>query len=490
MKLKTTLMGIAMFFIASLVAKAQTSQFCDIATDVNDPLPVFPVPTQVQLDWHNMEFYAFVHFGINTFTNLEWGYGSESINQFSPTAAIDVEQWVTEFKNLGMKGVIITAKHHDGFCTWFTESTEHSTNNNTTTHGTVDIPKMLSEECAKQGLKFGMYISPWDRNHAGYARASYVEAFHQQIREACTNFGDIFDMWFDGANGVSGYYGGANESRSIDSSIYYDFPKAFKMIKELQPNCAIWGWGQDCHWVGNEEGWAGTTSWSTYGTGALGNEVGDEDGWKWLPSEVDAKNGNGWFWNTSADASVKSSQQLFNMYLTSVGRNSNLILNFPPNRAGRLSDATVDRMRGMKTLLDQAFTNDLALNKNTTATAVRSSSVANKFAPNNATDGNPETYWAVEDGLKTASIDIDLGSSSTVTYVRLAEYIRLGQRVKGFEISTWNGSSWVKQTLTEESTTIGHKRIVKLTSPVSTSKVRVTITDSKDCPLISRVSVY
>ena len=152
MKSKTTLMGIAMFFKASLVTRAQTSQFCDIATDVNDPLPVFPIPTQVQLDWHNMEFYAFVHFGINTFTNLEWGYGSESINQFSPTAAIDVEQWVTEFKNLGMKGVIITAKHHDGFCTWFTESTEHSTKNNTTTHGNVDIPKCYQKNVLNEVL--------------------------------------------------------------------------------------------------------------------------------------------------------------------------------------------------------------------------------------------------------------------------------------------------------------------------------------------------
>ena len=209
-----------------------------------------------------------------------------------------------------------------------------------------------------------------------------------------------------------------------------------------------------------------------------------------VPTEVDAKNGNGWFWNTSADANVKTSQQLFNIYLSSVGRNSNLILNFPPNRAGRLSDATVDRMRGMKTLLDAAFTTDLAAGKPATATAVRASSVNGKFAPSNVTDGNSETYWALEDGVKTGSIDVDLGANSTVTYVRLAEHIRLGQRVKGFEISTWNGSAWVKQTLTESATTIGHKRIVKLTTPVSTSKVRVTITDSKDCPLISRVSVY
>ena len=239
-------------FAVTLSSFAQTTALCDISSDINEPLPVFPVPTETQLKWHDMEFYAFMHFGINTFTGKEWGYGDESINTFNPTSALNVEQWVSEIKNIGCKGIILTCKHHDGFCTWFTNTTNHSTKNNTTTNGHVDIVKMLSEECAEQGLKFGAYISPWDRNHAEYGRAGYVEAFHEQIREICTNYGDIFEMWFDGANGGDGYYGGARESRSIDAATYYDFPNAFKMIKELQPNCAIWGWDQDCHWIGNE----------------------------------------------------------------------------------------------------------------------------------------------------------------------------------------------------------------------------------------------
>lgn len=470
-------------------AFAQSSTLCDISSDLNEPMPVFPVPTETQLKWHDMEFYAFIHFGINTFTGREWGYGDESINTFNPTSELDVEQWVTEIKNIGCKGIILTCKHHDGFCTWFTNTTNHSTKNNTTTYGHVDIPKLLSEECARQGLKFGAYISPWDRNHAEYARAGYVETFREQIREICTNYGDIFEMWFDGANGGDGYYGGARESRSIDAATYYDFPNTFKMIKELQPDCAIWGWDQDCHWIGNEEGWAGQTSWSTYNKGANGNEYGDEDGWRWLPGEADAKNGPGWFW-TFSDSQLKSAQELFTIYMNSVGRNANLILNFPPNKTGSFSETTVTRMREFKALLDQAFGNDLALNRPATASAERSSSAVDMYAASNVTDNNPETYWALEDGETSGTIDIDLGASKTVTYVRLGEYIRKGQRVKGFEIYTWNGSDWVKQSTTEETTTIGHKRIVKLSSPISTQKVRVKITDSKVCPLISRISIY
>lgn len=485
--LKKILLGLTV--MASLSTSAQ-SQLCDISSPENEPLPVFPVPTETQIAWHKMEFYAFMHFGINTFTNREWGYGDESISSFNPTAEIDVEQWVTELKNIGVSGIILTCKHHDGFCTWFTETTNHSTKNNSTAHGHVDIPRLLSDECRKQGIKFGAYISPWDRNNAEYARSGYVQTFHNQIREICTNYGEIFEMWFDGANGGDGYYGGARETRSIDASIYYDFPNAFKIIKDLQPNCAIWGWDQDCHWVGNEEGWAGQTSWSIYNNGSNGNEYGDEDGWRWLPSECDAKNGPGWFWNTTSDTQLKTAQELFDIYMTSVGRNSNLILNFPPNKAGVLSSATVTRMREFKALLDAAFGTDLAFNKSATASAVRSSSVTGKFAPSNVTDGDDETYWALEDGETSGSIDIDLGGTQTVNYIRLGEYIPKGQRVKSFEVYTWNGSAWTKQSTTEQTTTIGHKRIIKLTSPVSTSKVRVAITDSKVCPLISRISVY
>ena len=478
--MKEKLLFLMVFVLATMVpVSGQTSTLCDMSSSENEPQPVFPVPTERQLAWHDMEFYAFMHFGINTFTNREWGNGNESINTFNPTAELNVEQWVTEIKNAGMKGIILTCKHHDGFCTWFTNTTEHSTKNNTTTHGHVDIPALLSAECARQGLKFGAYISPWDRNTAEYGRAGYVTAFREQIREICTN-------------GGSGYYGGANESRSIDAETYYDFPNTFKMIRELQPNCAIWGWDQDCHWVGNEEGWAGETSWSTFDNGANGNEYGDEDGWRWLPSECDAKNGNGWFWNTSADntGQIKTAQQLFNIYMTSVGRNSNLILNFPPNKAGVLSTATVNNLRGFKTLYDAAFGTDLALTGTATASAERSSSVSGKFAASNVNDNDNETYWALEDGQTSGEIEIDLGSSQTVKYVRLGEYIRKGQRVKGFEIHTWNGSSWVKQATTTATTTIGHRRIVQLTSPVSTSKVKIVITDSKVCPLINRISIY
>lgn len=493
MKLRRILLGFLMSVTSVTGLLAQSTVLCDISTPENDPMPVFPVPTETQMRWHDMEFYAFIHFGINTFTGKEWGYGDEDINRFNPTSALNVEQWVRELKNIGCKGIILTCKHHDGFCTWFTNTTEHSTKNNTTVHGHVDIPKLISEECKKQGIKFGAYISPWDRNHAEYARPGYVETFREQIREICTNYGELFEMWFDGANGGNGYYGGARETRSIDAATYYDFPNTFKMIKELQPNCAIWGWDQDCHWIGNEEGYAGQTSWSLYDNGAngdgSGNEEGDENGWRWLPGEADAKNGPGWFW-TFNESELKSAQELFNIYMTSVGRNANLILNFPPDRSGSFSNRTVQIMHEFKGLLDKAFGTDLALNRPATASAERKSSVAGKFAASNVTDNDPETYWALEDGETSGSIDIDLGENRTVNYIRLGEYIRKGQRVKSFSIYTWNGSEWDRQSATEQTTTIGHKRIVKLTSPVTTSKVRIEINDCKVCPLISRISIY
>ena len=473
-KLLLLLLGMAAF----LGASAQ-SQLCNLPNENNEPLPVFPVPTEGQMRWHETEFYAFMHFGINTFTDREWGDGSERESQFAPTAVPDVAQWVKEIKDAGMKGIILTCKHHDGFCLWFTETTGHSVKN-ASGNGHMDIVKAISDKCREQGLKFGVYISPWDRNNAEYGRDGYLKTYQDQIRELCTNYGELFEMWFDGANGGDGYYGGSWGTRNIDATTYYDWPNTFKIIKDLQPNCVIWGSGGEARWIGNEEGWAGETNWATY-DGENAAEYGDENGITWNPGECDAKNAGGWFWHPNN--SVKTSQDLFDIYMKSVGRNANLILNIPPNRAGRLDDNDVTQLRGFKTLLDKAFGTDIALHK---AAAAESRS-GGSYGANNVTDGDKSTYWALDDGVTSGEIEIDLGGAQAVTYVTLQEYIRKGQRVKGFEIYTWNGAAWDRHAT---GTTIGYKRIMKLPTSVTTQKVKIKITDSKVCPLIHTISVF
>ena len=301
----------------------------------NEPLPVHPVPHERQILWNETEFYAFFHYGINTYTNKEWGYGDENPSLFAPTAVPNPKQWLEAAKSAGMKGGIAVVKHHDGFCLWPTATTTHNVTASSNANAQkTNIPKDFAAAAKELDMKYGFYVSPWDRNSGYYGDGTnnYVEKlFIPQCAELAAYGSDQFEMWFDGANGGDGYYGGARTTRSIDASTYYDIPNLRHQVHELCPNCVMWGVGDEARWIGNEAGWAGETNWQTQnrGRGAGANTEGAENGWVWLPGESDAKaTSHGWFWHNGE--TVHSAERLFQMYLETVGRNATLILNLPP----------------------------------------------------------------------------------------------------------------------------------------------------------------
>ncbi|HEY9045571.1 MAG TPA: alpha-L-fucosidase [Ohtaekwangia sp.] len=476
---KTIYTLVAFFFLLSCAKK-----------EVTPPQAIMPVPSEAQLAWHEMEQNAFVHFTTNTFTDKEWGYGDEQPSVFNPTD-LHVDQWITTLKDAGFKGVILTCKHHDGFCLWPSQYTEHSVKNSPYKG---DIVKLVSESCRKNGLKFGIYLSPWDRNRADYGSPEYVTYYRNQLTELFHAYGPVFEMWFDGANGGDGYYGGKKETRKINGATYYDWPTTLNMVREIEPNVIFFSdAGPGVRWVGNERGIAGETNWNSItpdtlyaGKGGIENLLGtgNENGTHWIPAEVDVSIRPGWFYHAKEDSLVKTPEQLFDIYMTSVGRGSTLLLNVPPDKRGVIHENDVKALKGWRELLNTTFGNNLAAKAKVTATSYRGE--ADAYAASNVTDGNKDTYWATDDHVTTGSMEIELGGVHPVKYIVLQEYIKLGQRVKSFTVEAWKDNAWQK---IAEATTIGYKRILK-TEPVETDKLRVTITASKACPLISAVEVY
>ena len=307
------------------------------------PSPITPLPAPTQLQWQKLETYAFVHFGLNTFNNLEWGYGNTPPSTFNPSS-LDCEQWVTTLKQCGMKAVILTAKHHDGFCLWPTESTDYNISKSPYKNGNGDLVRELSDACHRHGLQFGIYLSPWDRNNAHYGFPEYVATYHKQLDELTKNYGPLFEFWFDGANGGNGFYGGANETRKIDPDNYYDYQRAKDTVLSRNPSAMIFGGPyQTVRWIGNEQGWAGETNWCN--NISLRHEsdlkyltYGCENGSEWLPAEVDVSVRPGWFYHENEDVMVKTPDELCEIYYKSVGRNANLLLNFPVALNGKIDE--------------------------------------------------------------------------------------------------------------------------------------------------------
>ena len=474
MNIRKTIQHLALLALA--VAPCATAETQKVAP----PEPFGATPTTQQVNWLRMEWYAFVHFGINTYTNKEWGYGDESPKLFNPSN-FDADAIAATFKQAGMRGMIYTAKHHDGFCLWPTKSTTHNITQAPWKHGKGDVARAFADACAKYGLKFGTYLSPWDRNAAEYGRPGYLDVYYTQIKELLTQYGPIFEIWFDGANGGDGYYGGAKEKRQIGKAeVYYDFPKVVSMIRELQPDCIIWGAEKhgDVIWGGSEKGFVKYPCWNI-----LNANTPDE---KWVSLEADTTiNHAGWFWHPNSANRVKKPDQLMNIYLESVGRGANLILNVAPDRTGRLDPADVESLLYFGEMRRRLLAKDFALNAKAKASEVRGNSA--KYDAAKLTDGDIETYWCPEDGTKTGELEITLAKPATFDVVRIREQIRLGQRVQRFQIDVWEKGEW--KTVDAEGKTIGNQVLRKLQSPVTTDRVRIRIQESRACPCISEVSL-
>lgn len=461
------------------------------AAGVEPPSPWGPVPTERQLRWHEMEFYGFLHFTVNTFTDKEWGYGDEDPKVFHPTD-FDADQIVGTARDAGMKGLILTAKHHDGFCLWPSKFTEHSVKNSPWRGGKGDVVKEVSDACRRHGLRFGVYLSPWDRNHPEYARPAYVTYYRDQLRELLTGYGDLFTVWFDGANGGDGYYGGARETRRIDNRTYYDWKNTWSIVRELMPGaCMFSDVGPDFRWVGNEAGIAGDPCWATLnpGDGVPGGtradlNRGERPGTHWLPAECDVSIRPGWFWHPAENDRVKTPQKLLEIYYASVGRGACLNLNIPPDRRGRIHENDIASLREFRRILDATFARDLARGAKRTASNVRGGDA--RFGPERTADGDRATYWATDDAVRAADLVLELEAPARLNVVDLREHLPLGQRVEAFAVDAWKDGAWKE---IARGTSIGNRRLLRVAS-VETSRVRLRVVQASACPAIAEIGLH
>lgn len=457
------------------------------------PEPILPVPEPKQVEWQQMETYAFIHFGLNTFNDREWGYGDTDPKTFNPTN-LDCEQWAQTLVKAGMKGVILTAKHHDGFCLWPFEGTDYSVKNSPWKNGQGNVVKELSEACKKYGLKFAVYLSPWDRHQANYGTPEYLPYFYAQLHDLLTNYGPVFEVWFDGANGGDGWYGGAKDIRTIDRKNYYNYPRIYEMLDSIQPQAIIFSdGGPGCRWVGNEKGFAGATNWSFLRKGEVHPgydksyelQYGHPDGNQWVPAECDVSIRPGWFYHPEEDDRVKSPDQLVDLYYRSVGHNATLLLNFPVDRRGLIHPVdSANAVRFHEMIQQQLKTNLVA-----GMTPKVSNERGGDFVASALTDDNFDTYWATEDGVTTADIEFSFDTPTRMNRMMLQEYIPLGQRVKAFVVEYLDKDTWLPVKLNEETTTIGYKRLLRFET-VETKGMRIRITDARGPLCLSNVGVY
>ncbi len=442
-------------------------------------------PSPQQLAWQELEFIAFIHYTVNAFTDKEWGDGTEDPAIFNPTE-LDVRQWVKTCKDAGMKMIILTAKHHDGFCLWPSRYTDHSVKSSPYKNGRGDIVGELARACRQAGLKLGLYLSPWDRHEPTYGDTEGYNRFYKsQLREILTNYGEVTEVWFDGAKGP--------DAKDME----YHWDDYYAIVRELQPGAVIFN-GLDIRWVGNERGYARESEWSVMNRNEqpfgfinatqkdLGSleALGKADHLIWYPAETDVSIRPGWFYHAREDDKVKSVEHLLDIYFSSVGYNSVLLLNLPPDKRGLIHENDVRRLREFRKVLDAIFDENLAAGARVTASNVKGNNPA--FAADKITDGDKETYWTTDDWTTTATVEFDLGAERTFNVAELAEHINIGQRIAEFALDVWDGGAWKEFA---RGTTVGYKRLLRFPD-VTASKVRLRVLDSRVCPTLSGFGLY
>lgn len=395
-------------------------------------------PTPRQLAWQELEVTCFLHFGMNTFTNREWGLKNQDPKLFNPTQ-LDANQWAQAAKSAGAKLMLIVAKHHDGFCLWPTRYTDYCVRSSPWKEGQGDVVAEVAEACKKAGLRFGFYLSPWDISSPIYGTDEYNTCFKNQLRELLTHYGDVSEVWFDGACGE-----GPNGKKQV-----YDWPGYYSVVRELQPNAVIAITGPDVRWVGNESGDGNETEWSV---------VQDSTGLRWYPSEVDVSIRPGWFYHAAEDSLVKSPEELVEIYFRSVGRNSVLLLNIPPDRRGLISENDIRSLEGMRSILDATFRINLAESAKCTPVS----------------------------GALPGSTEYDLKENKIFDCMMLQENIRNGQRVAEFSVEAFIDGRYKEIC---HGTTIGYKRLLRF-NPVTTRQVRLIIHSSRDTAKIAGFGIY
>ncbi|WP_293312662.1 alpha-L-fucosidase [Pedobacter sp. UBA5917] len=459
------------------------------------PKPYGALPSKRQLAWHDIEVYGLIHFTPTTFENKEWGFGDADPKTFNPTD-FNAEQIIKAAKAGGLKGIILVAKHHDGFALWPTKTTDYNISKSPFRAGKGNLVKEVEQAVRKNGLKFGVYCSPWDRNNPLYGTDKYLAIYQAQLKELYSNFGELFMSWHDGANGGDGYYGGAKEKRSIDNTTYYDWKNTWAITRKMQPMANIFSdIGLDIRWVGNENGNAAETSWATFTPMAPDGKseavpgqanypqspAGIRNGKFWMPAECDVPLRKGWFYHASEQP--KTPEKLFDLYLKSVGRGAGLDLGLAPDTRGQLHEDDVAALKTFGDMVKHTFENNLAKNA-----GIKASNSRGKIY-NAATllDHNRETYWATADDVLTAGIELDLKTPKTFDIISLQEYIPLGQRIEAYTIEAFENNTWKK---IYDGTSIGAKRLIKLDSPVTTNRVKINITKSPVCITLSEIGLY
>lgn len=446
-----------------------------------------PHPTAAQLAWHETEFYLFFHFGPNTFSNLEWGHGNETEDSFYPTA-LDCEQWCRIAKQAGAKGVIITAKHHDGFCLWPSQYSKHTVRESKWRDGKGDVLRELADAARKHGLKLGFYLSPWDRNHPQYGTPEYNDIYANTLTELLTGYGELFEIWWDGANGE-----GPNGKKQV-----YDFHRFEKIAAKLQPNAVIFSdIGPGCRWAGNEQGLILTeTNWCTLDTagfqrGAGGPpqdtlNQGNINGAHWIPAECDVSIRPGWFYHAEEDEKVKTSEQLMDIYLHSVGRGANLILNVPPDRRGLIHERDSASLVQFGRKLREGFDENLLRGRKRELVS-RVCLYTPRRIKSRVNDSDRSTFESIIPWRSSTSfVQFDLRRKKSFNTLVLREHIAQGQRIQSFKIEVKKGKKWQE---VANSTTIGARKIVSFPT-VKARRLRVTILQSREEPLLSEIELY